>query len=48
MIEAIPPLPPYVFMAWYLVKHRDKFTSYVKKKFQRAGSCEHDNEPSVP
>jgi len=23
---AIPPLPQYVFMAWYLVKHRDNFT----------------------
>jgi len=23
---AILPLPPYVFMAWYLVKHRDNFT----------------------
>jgi hypothetical protein len=21
-----PPLPQYVFMAWYLVKHRDNFT----------------------
>jgi len=21
--EAIPPLPKYVFMVWYLVKHRD-------------------------
>jgi hypothetical protein len=19
-------IPPYIFMAWYLVKHRDKFT----------------------
>jgi hypothetical protein len=23
---AIPPFPPYVFMAWCLVKHRDNFT----------------------
>jgi hypothetical protein len=23
MLEAIPPLPKYVFMAWCLVKHRD-------------------------
>jgi hypothetical protein len=22
----IPPLPQYVFMAWYFVKHRDSFT----------------------
>jgi hypothetical protein len=29
--EAIPPLPQYVFMAWCLVKHRDKAvkTEYV-------------------
>jgi hypothetical protein len=26
MSGAIPPLPQYVFMAWCLVKHRDKFT----------------------
>jgi hypothetical protein len=26
MRGAIPPLPQYVFMAWYLVKHRDNFT----------------------
>jgi hypothetical protein len=26
MSGAIPPLPQYAFMAWYLVKHRDKFT----------------------
>jgi hypothetical protein len=26
MHGAIPPLPQYVFMAWYLVKHRDNFT----------------------
>jgi hypothetical protein len=24
--ENIPPLPQYVFMAWYLIKHRDNFT----------------------
>jgi hypothetical protein len=24
------PIPPYVFMAWYVVKHRDNFTFYVK------------------
>jgi hypothetical protein len=28
MRGAIPPLPQYAFMAWYLVKHRDKFTFY--------------------
>jgi len=26
MSGAIPPLPQYAFMAWCLVKHRDKFT----------------------
>jgi len=26
MREAIPLFPPYVFMAWYVVKHRDNFT----------------------
>jgi hypothetical protein len=26
MSGAIPPLSQYVFMAWYLVKHRDNFT----------------------
>jgi hypothetical protein len=25
IIINIPPLPQYVFMVWYLVKHRDKF-----------------------
>jgi hypothetical protein len=26
MRGAVPPLPQYVFMVWYLVKHRDNFT----------------------
>jgi hypothetical protein len=26
MSRAIPPLPQYAFMEWYLVKHRDNFT----------------------
>jgi len=29
MRGAIPPLPQYAFMAWCLVKHRDKFTFVV-------------------
>jgi hypothetical protein len=29
MRGTIPPLPQYVFMAWCLVKHRDKFTFYL-------------------
>jgi hypothetical protein len=31
MRGAIPPIPPYVFMAWCLVKHRDKFTFTFKE-----------------
>jgi hypothetical protein len=31
MSWAIPPLPQYAFMVWYLVKHRDNFTFYFKK-----------------
>jgi hypothetical protein len=26
MCEAVPPLPEYVFMAWFVVMHRDDFT----------------------
>jgi hypothetical protein len=26
MHGTIPPIPQYIFMAWHLVKHRDKFT----------------------
>jgi hypothetical protein len=29
MSGAVPPLPLYVFMAWCLVKHSDKFTFYT-------------------
>jgi hypothetical protein len=29
MRGAIPPLPQYTFMAWWLVKHRDNFTFYL-------------------
>jgi hypothetical protein len=29
MRGAIPPLLQYAFMAWCLVKHRDKFTFYL-------------------
>jgi len=33
MCGAILPLPPYVFMAWYLVKHGDNFTcAFTRKK----------------
>jgi len=28
-IFILPPLPQYVFMAWCLVKHMDKFTLYI-------------------
>jgi len=27
MRGAITPFPPYVFMAWFLIKHGDKFSS---------------------
>jgi hypothetical protein len=30
---AISPLPQYVFMAWYLVKHRDSFTFTYNKGY---------------
>jgi hypothetical protein len=29
MRETISPIPQYAFMAWCLVKHRDKFTFYL-------------------
>jgi len=29
MRGAMPPLPQYIFMAWYLVKHRDNFTFFT-------------------
>jgi hypothetical protein len=29
MRGAIPPFPRYVFMAWWLVKHRDNFSFYL-------------------
>jgi hypothetical protein len=30
---AILPLPQYVLMEWYLVKRRDKFTSYLTFRY---------------
>jgi hypothetical protein len=37
MRGAVPPLPQYVFMAWCLIKRRDKFTLpwRTKIKFDR-------------
>jgi hypothetical protein len=32
MRGAIPPLPQYVFMVWYLVKHRDNCTFYMRQR----------------
>jgi len=29
MCGAVPPLPQYVFMAWYIVKHGDTLTFYL-------------------
>jgi len=39
MREATPPLPLYVFMAWCLVKRRDKFTFIIVC----VGPCESKN-----
>jgi hypothetical protein len=30
MFCAIPPHPQFIFMMWYLVKHRDNFIFYLK------------------
>jgi hypothetical protein len=39
MRGAIPPLPQYTYMAWYLVKHRDNFTfSFDEGKFKNKGA----------
>jgi len=35
MRGAIPPLPRDAFMAWCLVKHRDKFTFYSRSAIQQ-------------
>jgi hypothetical protein len=41
MRGAIPLLPPYVLMAWYLVKHRNfTFTTHFNLKMEAAGSSE--------
>jgi hypothetical protein len=32
MWGAIPPLPQYVFMAWYFVKYRDNKTTKIMKR----------------
>jgi hypothetical protein len=29
MCGAVPPLPQYIFMAWYFVKYKDNFTLKV-------------------
>jgi hypothetical protein len=31
MRGAIPPLPQYIFMAWYFLKHMDNFTFTIVK-----------------
>jgi hypothetical protein len=38
MRGAIPPLPKYVFMAWYLVKHRDNTVLILHYPRKFAGS----------
>jgi hypothetical protein len=35
MRGAIPPLPQYVFMAWFLVKHRDNFAFTFTKRIRK-------------
>jgi hypothetical protein len=39
---AIPSLPQYIFMAWYLVKHREIFTFII------SSSTLHGHPTSVP
>jgi hypothetical protein len=39
MRRVIPPLPQYIFMAWYLVKHRDNFTFYLLPRLLSLGIC---------
>jgi len=31
MHVALPPLSPYIFMAWCSVKHRDSFTYHISR-----------------
>jgi hypothetical protein len=35
MSGGIPPLPPYVFMAWCVVRHRDNFTLKLASEGKR-------------
>jgi hypothetical protein len=38
------PLPQYVFMAWYLLKHKDNFTFYsYGSEINGTGRCELDS-----
>jgi hypothetical protein len=39
MRGAIPSLPQYVFMAWYLVKHRENFTFTFTGMFSEWAVC---------
>jgi hypothetical protein len=50
MTGAIPPLPQYALMAWYLVKHRDNFTftSHLFNTFNIRSSLKVKNEVSHP
>jgi hypothetical protein len=43
MRGAIPPLPLYVFMAWYLVKHRDSFT-FISFNMLQLYNCNPPND----
>jgi hypothetical protein len=39
MCGAVPPLHQYVFMAWYVVKHRDKFTLHLPLHHSEKDPC---------
>jgi hypothetical protein len=57
MYGAIPPLTRYVFMAWYLIKHRGNFSFIHLRLFKEVNStgkhtyrrmtCEDDHELCV-
>jgi hypothetical protein len=39
MFGAIPPLPQYVSLAWYLVRHNDNFTFILSRWQHRLFGC---------
>jgi hypothetical protein len=45
MHGAIPLFPPYIFMMWYFIKHRDNFReSYTEFKFKEVGGSRKKHE----